>query len=160
MCFKKKTPKKWEFGKKPVVNWNATNKAKYDMVTVCKIILTQILKIEDIELSVFTSDRQVSMFDTDDLEVRAILQKTTIKNHYVLTLRSDVKYYELLSVICHEMVHLKQYVQNKLDLKNHTFYWNGKEYPKSTSYWARPWEIEARREQTDIEKKVKDLYYE
>jgi hypothetical protein len=57
------------------------------------------------------------------------------------------------------MVHLKQYESGDLKLKGTTFYWKGKDY-SNIDYWSRPWESEARREQIDIEKQVKKLYYE
>ena len=158
--FKKKSPRKWEFGSKPVVNWKATNKmGSYDPVTVCKIILTQILKIEDITLDVITNDKVVSKFDTKDLEMAALLDGHPEMGRYILHLRSTVSPYELLSVICHEMIHLRQYYSNQLRLIGTTFSWKGKTY-ENIDYWSRPWEKEARSEQYQIEKQVKKLYYE
>jgi hypothetical protein len=57
------------------------------------------------------------------------------------------------------MVHLRQYEQKKLFLKDKKFFWYGKEYSPEISYWNRPWEIEARKDQSKIEKEVKKLYF-
>ena len=157
--FVKKQPKEWTFGPKPVVNWKATNKSKYDMETICKLILTKILGIEDVELYVYTNDKQVSMFDNANIEIRAILTMQPMPHTYTLFLKSNVIYSELLSIICHEMVHLKQYEQKKLFLKDKKFFWNNQEYSPEIPYWNRPWEIEARKEQYKIEKEVKKLYF-
>ena len=155
--FKKKTPKKWEFGKLPEVKWLASNKTKFDMVLICKLILTQILKIDDVSIMVVTDDNFCKRFDTEDIEIKAILQGYPVLKKYILYLKSDISNYELLSVICHEMVHLSQYNSGKLKLEGTTFKWEGKSY-NHVSYWERPWEKEAKEKQYDIEKQVRKLY--
>ena len=157
--FKKKVPRKWEFGPKPIVDWRATIKSKYDLVTICKIILTQILNICDIKLTVYTNDNFVSRFDTKDLEIKAILQGFPDLKEYILYLKSSVGPYEILDIIYHEMVHLKQYNNGSLKLNGAVFTWKGQEY-KDIPYWDRPWEKEAKTEQYKIQKEVKKLYYE
>lgn len=160
MLFSKKKPKEWTFDSKPVVNWNVRTKAKYDMVTICKLILTEILGIKDIELTVVTNDNQVSKFDTKDFELRAMLLGTPSIKKYTLLLRSNIGAAEVLSIVCHEMVHLNQMHNGWLSLVGYDFIWKNKFYPGSTPYFDRPWEKEAVKEQTDIEKKVKKLYFE
>lgn len=157
--FTKKQPKEWSFGPKPVVNWQATNKVKYDMTTICKLILTQILNIQDIELTVATNDSQVKMFDTPDFELHAMLIGYPNLKKYSLILRSNIGAASILSVVCHEMVHLDQYNRGDLELKGKTFKWKGKEYTGEVPYFQRPWEIEATKKQKEIENKVKKLYF-
>ena len=135
MFFKKKQPRKWEFGLKPEVNWHARVKSKYDLQIVCKIILTEILGITDVVLNVFTNDTALKKFDTDDFKIQAVLSRAGKTNMYTLHLRGD------------------------LSLKGTTFSWKGMEY-NNIDYWSRPWEIEARKEQYKIEKQLKKLYYE
>ena len=158
--FKKKTSKKWEFGENPVVNWVAKNKSKYDMVTICKLILTQILHIDDVELTVANNDNQIKIFDTSDFELLALLIKQPTSHRYTLLIRSNVSGSELLSIVCHEMWHLEQYYKGDLALNGKIFTWKGKKYDSSIPYFDRPWEKEAIKEQYAIEKKVKKLYYE
>lgn len=157
MFFKKKQPRKWEFGLKPEVNWHARVKSKYDLQIVCKIILTEILGITDVILNVFTNDTALKRFDTDDVKMQAILSRAGKTNMYTLHLRSDIT--DIIPIICHEMVHLSQYYRGDLSLKGTTFSWKGMEY-NNINYWSRPWEIEARKEQYKIEKQLKKLYYE
>lgn len=156
--FKKKIPRKWTFGNMPIVRWNAKVNSKYNMETVCKIILTEILKLPNVELQIVTDDKLVKKFDTDTVEMQALLDRLPVPHKYCLHLRGVLSM-SILSIICHEMVHLKQYESGDLKLEGTTFFWKGQEY-NHTDYWSRPWEIEARREQIDIEKQVKKLYYE
>lgn len=162
MCFmslfKKKTPKTWTFGDMPVVKWYANVKSKYDLETVCKIILTEILHLPNIELQVVTNDRLVKKFDTKDVEMQALLDGYPAMHRYVLHLRGKLQI-DILEIISHEMVHLKQYETGNLRLEGTTFIWKGQKY-ENTEYWDRPWEKEARNEQYNIEKQVKKLYYE
>jgi hypothetical protein len=82
------------------------------MEIICKLILTQILKIEDVELTVANNDSQIKIFDTDDFELQAMLIKTVEKNKYILLIRSNVNSSSILPIVCHEMIHLKQYYNN------------------------------------------------
>lgn len=157
MWFKKKTPKKWEFGDKPIVKWCATNKTSYDMETVCKLILTQIFNINDISLIISTNDKLVKRFDKDNIEMQAILQGYPDIKQYCLYLRSTAT--DLLTIICHEMIHLSQYYRGDLRVVGTTFKWKGQDYNK-IPYNDRPWEKEAFGNQSKIEKQVKKLYYE
>ena len=91
------------------------------MTTICKLILTQILNIQDIELTVATNDSQVKMFDTPDFELQAMLIGHRNLKQYALVLRSTINAADLLSVVCHEMVHLDQYNRGDLELKGKTF---------------------------------------
>ena len=158
--FSKKTPKKWTFDSKPVVNWTTAIKCKYDMVMICKLILTKILGIEDVELTVVTNDTQIKIFDTPDFELRAMLLGVPTLKKYTLILRSNVGASEVLSIVCHEMWHLSQMYHGQLQIVGKDFKWKGKSYPGSMPYFDRPWEKEAIIEQAKIEKQVKKLYYE
>ena len=130
------------------------------MVTICKIILVEILGIKDIELTVTVNDKQIKMFDTPDFELQAMLLGYPKLKSYTLVLRSNIGAANVLSIVCHEMWHLKQMYNGQLEIVGKDFKWKGKDYPGSTPYFDRPWEKEAVKEQKEIEKKVKALYYE
>lgn len=160
MLFSKKTPKNWTFDSKPIVNWQAKGKVKYDMTTICKLILVEILGIKDVELTVVNNDSQIKIFDTSDFELRAMMLGNQALKKYTLILRSNVGAAEVLSIVCHEMWHLCQMYKGQLQIVGKDFKWKGKSYSGSMPYFDRPWEKEALKEQTEIEKKVKKLYYE
>ena len=159
-CFKKKTPREWKFGEKPSVTWAATNKVKLDMAVATKIILTEILNVPNVDLTVITNDRLISNFDSNNLEFQAILQAEPERHKYRLTYHSRAGAASMLSILCHEMVHLKQYDKGELKLVKGGAMWKGVFYDKDTPYFDRPWEKEANAEMGKIEKKVKELYYE
>lgn len=152
-----KKPKEWHFNEPPIVNWKATNTSKYNMVTICKLILTQIFNIKDVSLFVATNDKMVDKFSTSDVKLQAILYGKA--NNYVLYLRSNLSS-ELLLVICHEMIHLKQYIEGRLKLEDKIFIWENKSYRPNVPYLERPWEKEANAQMYKIMQKVKKLYYE
>ena len=160
MLFSKKTPKKWTFDLNPVVNWNIKTKTKYNMTTICKLILVEILGIKDVELTVTSNDNQIKLFDTKDFELQAMLLGNPNLKKYTLLIRSNVSSSSTLSIICHEMWHLSQMHKGQLQIIGRDFRWKGKSYPGSTPYFERPWEKEALKEQSEIENKVKKLYYE
>ena len=65
---------------------------------------------------------------------------------------------QLIETICHEMVHVKQYIRDGLvldDVENKAW-WKGKErdWSEDTDYWRSPWEVEARR----VGKKLRKRY--
>lgn len=158
--FKKKTPRTWQFGDKPKVHWLSTNKSKYDMTTFCKIALTQILNINDIELIIITNDKMLNKFDSSDIEMQALLQCDFEKHQYRLTLHSKISQSMLSTIVCHELIHLKQYEKGELKAVKGGMMWKGTFYKKDTPYFDRPWEIEANKEMAFLEKDVVKLYYE
>lgn len=157
---KQKQEKEWTFNNKLIVNWKAPFKTKYDMERICKIILSEILKIDDVELIVAIGDSQIKLFDTPDFELQAILTGQPQLKKYTLLLRSNIGTANVLSIVCHEMWHLAQMYKGDLAIINKNFRWRGKNYPGSTPYFDRPWEKEALKEQIEIEKQVKKLYFE
>ena len=100
------------------------------------------------------------ILDTSDFELQAMLLASSNLKEYTLLIRSNVGAANILPIVCHEMWHLNQMYHNKLQIVGKNFKWNGKSYPGSTPYFERPWEKEAIKEQTEIENKVKKLYYE
>ena len=52
-----------------------------------------------------------------------------------------------LSTLAHEMVHVKQFAKDELDMA--LCYWKGKDHTK-TDYWKQPWEKEARKLQQKL----------
>lgn len=156
---KQKQEKEWTFNDKLVVKWSVPFKTKYNMEKLCKIILSEILKIDDVELTVAIGDSQIRMFDTPDFELQAMLTGQPQWKKYTLLLRSNIGTANVLSIVCHEMWHLAQMYKGDLAIINKNFKWRGQNYPGSTPYFDRPWEKEAIKEQYEIERKVKQLYF-
>jgi hypothetical protein len=70
---------------------------------------------------------------------------------------------ESIKVLSHELIHLRQYVTQKLILHKNEVIWDGKiisGYEVSESkYNDRPWEIEAFAEQRQLESKIRNILY-
>ena len=86
------------------------------MAVATKIILTEILNVPNVDLTVITNDRLISNFDSNNLEFQAILQAEPERHKYRLTYHSRAGAASMLSILCHEMVHLKQYDKGELKL--------------------------------------------
>ena len=63
---------------------------------------------------------------------------------FTLTLRKGLGLYDLISTVCHEMIHLKQYARRELRNVNGNTMWKKKAY-NDVSYLDAPWEKEAYR---------------
>ena len=77
---------------------------------------------------------------------------------FVIEINKDIGITELVTTICHEMVHVKQYARNEMNdgiVKGHAR-WKSKMIPEDTNYWDLPWEKEAYR----MEKKLADDVWE
>lgn len=117
----------------------------------------KLLNISDAEITVIQNDKMLDMVAGDDYVVNGLLHKTNIPgNNYNLYIRKDTNE-PIRSVICHEMLHLKQYIDGYLsvDLNNKKFKWKGKDYPYSYPYEQRPWEQEVFKQQTSFISKVR-----
>lgn len=62
---------------------------------------------------------------------------------FTITINKGLGLFELISTICHEMIHLKQYARRELrqDANGNTM-WKKKAY-NTVDYWDAPWEKEA-----------------
>lgn len=60
---------------------------------------------------------------------------------YDISIRRDLGLYDLISTVCHEMVHVKQYVRGELD--GVRWQWRKTPVSEDTVYSDLPWEIEA-----------------
>jgi len=81
---------------------------------------------------------------------------------YIIFL-DDMSRDESIKVLSHELIHLRQYVTQKLILHKNEVIWDGEvisEYKVSESKYAdRPWEIEAFAEQRKLESKIRNILY-
>jgi len=70
---------------------------------------------------------------------------------------------ESIKVLSHELIHLRQYVTQKLILHKNEVIWDGEvisEHKVSElEYDKRPWEIEAFAEQRQLESKIRNILY-
>ena len=81
------------------------------------------------------------------------------RRQYELEIDKNQTLRELVSTICHEMVHLKQYVLKEMDCTANDdglLRWKDGVVPEGTAYSDLPWEIEA----TELQYKLADTIWE
>jgi hypothetical protein len=110
------------------------------------IFVLKILNVDNVSIAVSYNKEICDNMSTKDIQINALLDKTIKENHYNLILREK---YNAKEIICHEMVHLKQYHYGELYLnkndKDNYFIWKNNSFPTSIPYEDRPWEAEALR---------------
>jgi hypothetical protein len=77
-------------------------------------------------------------------------------NYIVMVLDSALDDEKLIEVLCHEMVHVKQFARGQTQVryrgKKPTFYWMGQ--PVRSCYWDHPWEQEAWRRERVLASRI------
>lgn len=99
------------------------------------------LGIDGVNLVVIKNDNILDKFESDRWFVNGLMHKTPVPNTYELILRSNPQD-PLRLILCHEMIHLGQFVRGELtlDMDKKVFTWKGKKYTSATEYKSRPWE--------------------
>lgn len=70
---------------------------------------------------------------------------------YEIELDKNMRLFDMVGTLCHELVHLKQYVKGEMkQIDGHRTRWKKKIVPAKTDYVDQPWEKEAFR----LEKKL------
>lgn len=102
------------------------------------------LGIDGVEVIVVNNEQTLDKFSDERWFINALLHKLPVPNTYELFIRKKTVD-PLRLVLCHEAVHLYQFVSGQLrvDMEKKEFFWKGKKYPNSYEYDLRPWEREA-----------------
>jgi hypothetical protein len=87
----------------------------FDVEELVKFIVKELNIPEDFELTICYNERLLDKLSTDDIEFSALLNQHTPKL-YMLNVRKIKG--GLSSIICHEMVHLKQYMSGDLKMSS------------------------------------------
>lgn len=126
----------------------------FDVEELIKFLVKELKITKDFDLSVHYNEKLLNKLSTDDIEFAALLQQST-PTFYVLFVRKFKA--GLAQIICHEMVHLKQYVNGDLKMSSDfkTVTWKGKTYDNSSEYFNREWEVEARALENKLWRKFK-----
>jgi hypothetical protein len=86
------------------------------------------------------------------------LEGLTIKHDegYIIYVLRGLSKKELIKMISHEIVHIKQYETNELMVCSNTIIWKGSDMNNLSkiSYESRPWELDAFKNQNLIRKQI------
>ena len=75
-------------------------------------------------------------------------QMNDTNREFTLEISKDMKIKELVTTICHEMIHVKQYARKEMTddlVENGQAVWRGRKVNPNTKYYDLPWEREAYR---------------
>lgn len=128
---------------------------KFDIEELLNFLASELEISEDVELALFYNGKLLDKLSTDDVEYSALLQPYPIPKKYSLMVREDAS--SLNQILCHEMVHLKQYESGLLSQSSDfkTVTWKGKVYDNTERYFNREWEEEAFDKQNKLWKQFK-----
>lgn len=127
-----------------IVDVVGSNKTKRDIAyNVVHFMLQKLLpRLRNIEIEV-----KFSKMDDDAVGYCMMLDNN---REYQLEISKDLNIKELVMTICHEMVHVKQYVRN--EMKEGQMVWKKKPIASDTKYYDLPWEKEAYAMQASLAK--------
>lgn len=127
-----------------VVDVIGSNKTKRDIAyNVVHFMLQKLLpRLRNIEIEVKFSKMN------DDAVGYCMMLDTN--REYQLEISKDLNIKELVMTICHEMVHVKQYVRN--EMKEGQMVWKKRPIASDTKYYDLPWEKEAYSMQASLAK--------
>lgn len=122
---------------------NCSNIFKYDINKLVSYVEKALGINKNVTVAVVNNDILLNKMSGKDMRIDAFVYKTPLENTFLISLKKDVGYSD--SVICHELVHLKQILDGRLviDMDKKLFTWMGKTYLNSIPYELRPWESEA-----------------
>ena len=115
------------------------------------------LGVKDASVAVYYSGTTLDRVSSGGVIYDALLHKTPIDHTYCLYLRKNSSV-SLLSLLCHESVHIEQHERGDLvyDFDTNKYRWKGVEYKPSFPYNERPWEKEAFKTESSLWKAYKD----
>ena len=105
-------------------------------------------------------------FRTLDITVNLVNIKSEVvgfcmmedKNQFEIELDKKLSIKDMVTALCHEMVHVKQFARKEMvdGVETGVARWKSKTIPLDTNYWDLPWEKEAYR----MEKKLANSVWE
>ena len=126
----------YDFPKSLEVTSNVKSK-KYDLAKAAKIILYKIFNYSNIKLTISYNTKLLRQLSSKGIDFQALLLNP-VEGTFVLFLREDSDTSDTL-LLAHEMIHLKQHIENKLYMPNvQEVYWMGEKFDNSTPYEERP----------------------
>lgn len=134
---------------------NVTNDDYLD--TIVKVGLKE-LKLTNIFIKIIPlSQKQIDNFSSNG-ELKASI-KGSYNSYFLYIVK--LNRHMAIKAISHELIHLIQYRDKRLEITNTSVLWEGKVIDfNSLTYEERPWEIEAFREQIELENKINSILFE
>lgn len=118
----------------------------------------QVLNIDTTVVIIRNLDPGFRPSSMDGYDLKAYIKTNGLQ--YVIWV-SDLNKVNAIETLSHELIHMKQYYDQKLVINKDTVIWNGGIFETmNVKYEQYPWEIEAFKNQNDLAKKMKSILYE
>ncbi len=88
---------------------------KFDVEELINFLVKELKITKDFDLSIYYNEKLLNELSTDNVEFAALLQQSTPELYVLFVRKSKVR---LAQIICHEIVHLKQYVSGDLKMSS------------------------------------------
>lgn len=135
---------------------NNTNKPYID--SVIHVGLDK-LEISNINITIYKLTDNVR-YNVGDNNIKAFIKK--FDKDYVIWI-DNLTREETITVLSHELIHLQQYENKKLIIKEDHVIWDNEEYYGyrlyNLEYHNRPWETEAYNKQYQLKTQIKNYLY-
>lgn len=134
--------------------YNRTNKDYLD--TIVSVGLDK-LKIQGINVILYPLTKDMKRNFDVDMELKAHVRRIGVQ--YFIWI-DDMSRYESIGTLAHELIHIKQYYDDKLVISEEVVFWLDKPYDiTNMDYRTRPWEIDAFYKQEEFRQELlKDLF--
>jgi hypothetical protein len=136
------------------------NYTDYRADTICLYLAHKILGLDTVDISITYMPPHIN---AGKIEYFGLVEKINFgTNKFLILLSKDkISFSKLKTFLCHEFVHIDQYVRGDLELFGSFAIWKGDTiYPKEVDYMNRPFEKEAFSKQSDYLKKLNILLYD
>lgn len=133
---------------------NRTDKTYLD--TILNVGLRK-LKIKDINIIIYPLSKNAKHVLGNDLELKAYVVNNN--KQYIIWI-DNMSRVETIGTLAHEMIHIRQYYDDKLVVHEDAVFWLDEPYDlNKMDYRTRPWEIDAFEKQEKFRQELmKDLF--
>lgn len=162
VCTREEKQRKYLDYRDNIVVINSTDYDKFVVDTTIMTVFEYIFRIDSSKKICINVTYLPVHLNTGDIEYKAISENIN-DSIYSVYLDRDLNDRELYVVLCHESIHLKQYMDKRLILNKgskDSVLFDDKLYFASSDYYNRPWEKEAYNSQYKLVKILKGLLYE
>lgn len=129
--------------------------------TITMVILNKILEYDTMKIEIFPIPSIFKKKD-GDIEIIAFISPVPFEKHrYKIYLKKDVSIWQLITVLSHEMVHLKQYEDGRLQvIEGKGYVWEGDTtLYHEVEYKDRPYEKEAFVKEVKIKRQLNKMLF-
>ena len=115
----------------------------------------ELLHINTINVVIHNLDKELKKTFSKGYELEGYVSK--LEGGYIIHVAKGLTKKELITMLSHELIHIKQYESNELIVCKDTIIWQGHDLTALTNseYEFRPWEVDAFNKEESIQHQLK-----